>query len=312
MKVFIAESPLRAELGELPAGVQLVAEPAPDVELAIIGPADSKHLGALVAKLPGLKVLQSTWAGVDALLPHVPEEITLCTASGAHDVAVSEWVLMTLLALRRRLPEFLEYQREGRWDVALKARADSPATSSTAIEDLDGARVVILGYGSIGRAVGAKLRPFGVEVVGFARRAREGARDMAELDVWLPRAAAVIVLLPLAAETRGLIDAAFLAKLRPGTVLINAARGPLVDTGALLAELQARRLYAGLDVTDPEPLPAGHPLWKAPNLILTPHVSGATSRWLQRAYRLAGEQLRAYASGAPLRNVVERTGRLKG
>lgn len=302
MKVLVADTPYRAQLGPLPGGVELVSEPEPDVEFAVISPDLAPRLLELLAKLPGLKVLQSTQAGVDWLLPHVPAGVTVCSATGALDISVAEWVVMTLLALVRRLPVFLEFQREGHWDPELKARSFIPGLGPP-IEDLDGATVLIVGYGSIGRAVEARLRPFGAKVVGVARRPREGVYTPDALPELLPRASAVVLLLPLTDETRRIVDARFLSQLKPGAILINAGRGGVVDPDALMAELQARRIYAGLDVTDPEPLPDGHPLWSAPNLIITPHIAGATAHWLERSYRLAGDQLRRYAAGQPLINV---------
>ncbi len=163
--------------------------------------------------------------------------------------------------------------------------------------------MLILGYGAIGHAVAARLTPFGVRVVGIARQARADTQPPEALPRLLPEADAVVLLLPLTPETERTVDAAFLARMKKGALLINAGRGRLVDTAALLDALQAGRIRAALDVTDPEPLPADHPLWQAPNVLITPHIAGSTVRWQQRAYRLAGEQLRRYAAGQPLLNV---------
>jgi phosphoglycerate dehydrogenase-like enzyme len=163
--------------------------------------------------------------------------------------------------------------------------------------------VLVLGYGSIGRAVATRLAPFGVRAVGIARRAREGVEPPEALARLLPEADAVVVLLPHTPETDRLVDAAFLARMKPGAILINAARGRIVHTEALVQALHARRVRAALDVTDPEPLPPDHPLWRAPNVLITPHVAGAVARWRARAHRFAGEQIRRYAAGQPLLNV---------
>jgi len=160
-----------------------------------------------------------------------------------------------------------------------------------------------VGYGNIGRALARCLEPFGVEVVGVARRARDGARAEADLPELLPRADAVVLLVPLSDATAGMVDAAFLARMRDGALLVNAGRGPVVDTGALVAELERGRLRAVLDVTDPEPLPAGHPLWDLA-LAITPHDAGDTPDADQRAFELAAEQLARYVRGEPLHNVV--------
>jgi phosphoglycerate dehydrogenase-like enzyme len=137
-----------------------------------------------------------------------------------------------------------------------------------------------------------------------SRRAREGVAAIDSLDELLPEADIVIVIVPLTKETHGMFDAARLAKMKQGALLVNAARGPVVDTDALVAALQANRICAALDVTDPEPLPHGHPLWAAPNLFITPHVAGGSPRFLERAFTLAGQQVERYLKGEPLINVV--------
>ncbi len=171
------------------------------------------------------------------------------------------------------------------------------------IRDLDGATALIVGYGSIGRAVEKRLAPFGVTFTRVARLARDGVQTVESLPELLPKAGAVIVLFPMSEATRRLVDASFLAKMRDGAIFVNAGRGGVVDTEALRRELETRRLWAALDVTDPEPLPPDHPLWSAPNLIITPHIAGSTTRWLERAYALAGAQIRRFAAGEPLLNI---------
>jgi phosphoglycerate dehydrogenase-like enzyme len=164
--------------------------------------------------------------------------------------------------------------------------------------------VVVLGAGDIARRVAAALRVFDASVTLVARTARADVRTLADLPGLLPATRVVVVALPLTDQTRGLVDAAFLAALPAGAVVVNVARGAIVDTGALLAELERRRLSAFLDVTDPEPLPPDHPLWAAPNVLITPHVGGGTSGWQRRGYRLVREQLRRYAAGEALLNVI--------
>jgi phosphoglycerate dehydrogenase-like enzyme len=218
--------------------------------------------------------------------------VTLCDGSGIHDASVSEWVLMATLAMRRQLPEHLAAQREGTWRW------------SSGGADLEGATALILGYGSIGRATEARLAPFGVRVLRVARHARDGVHGSADLHALLPESDVVIVLLPLTEETRGFVDERFLAAMRDGALLVNAARGAVVDSMALLDALSRHRITAALDVTDPEPLPDGHPLWSAPGVIITPHVGGAVRGLFERAWRFAGQQVRRYQRGEPLRNVV--------
>jgi phosphoglycerate dehydrogenase-like enzyme len=153
--------------------------------------------------------------------------------------------------------------------------------------------------------VQGRLEPLGTKVIGVASRSRAGVRGVDELPALLPHAHAVVLLTPLTEATRGLIGAGELRAMRKGAVLVNAARGPVVDTEALVAEVMSGRLRAVLDVTDPEPLPAGHPLWTAPGVLsITPHIAGDSPLGHARAAALAGEQLARWCSGEPLENVV--------
>jgi phosphoglycerate dehydrogenase-like enzyme len=234
-----------------------------------------------------LRVVQSLSAGTDSLEPHVPPWATLCSARGARDITVAEWVVGALLGdaygqLRAARSRTWEYVR--------------PA-------ELQGKTVLVLGHGAIGQAVHARLIPFGVRVVGVASRAREGVHGADELPALLPIADAVVVLLPLTPATRGLVDADVLARMRDGALLVSAGRGPVVDSDALVAELASGRLRAVLDVTDPEPLPTGHPLWELA-LAITPHNAGDSPAADERAIALASEQLARFARGEPLENVV--------
>jgi phosphoglycerate dehydrogenase-like enzyme len=228
---------------------------------------------AYAPHIEGLRVIQAFSAGVDSIIGRVPPGVTLCDAAGVHDIAVAEWVLTVILASQRRLAEHLDGQRAGHW-------RDERLTGT----DLVDATVVILGAGSIGSAVEARLAPFGANVVRVARRARPGVHVMADLPALLPTADIVISLLPLTPETRGVVDARMLAAMPAGGLLVNASRGGIVDTEALTREVLARRLRAALDVTDPEPLPNGHPLWTAPGVIVTPHVASDVRRMDERAW----------------------------
>ncbi len=277
----------------LPASVELVAEPAPDVEMLVLAPELSDDLPALFKRLPGLRVVQSFSAGVDSLLPLIPPGVVLCSAAGVHDASVSEWVVAVILAMQRRLPEFLDLQRRAEWN----------RTASEGLNDLDGQTVLVVGYGSIGRALAARLAPFGARVVGIARRPREDAHSTEALPQLLPEADVVVNLLPLIPETEKFVGSQFLSQMKAGSLLVNAGRGRTVDTEALLDALNAGRIRAALDVTDPEPLPADHPLWRAPNVLITPHIAGSVTGWDTRAYRFAGEQIRRYAAGQPLLGV---------
>ena len=194
MRVLVAEGPLRAELGELPPDVELVAEPDADVEFVVLGVELMRRLPGLIAELPALRVVQTVFAGADMILPIAPPAVVVCTATGAHDIGVSEWVVMMILALGRRLDEFLDLQRAGHWDRNVNSLTATGPSSIGALADLDGATVLILGHGSIGRAVRARLEPFGARVVGVGRRERDALPDL------LPTADVVVVLLPLNAR----------------------------------------------------------------------------------------------------------------
>ena len=238
-----------------------------------------------LAQMPSLQVTQLLNAGFDWIAGSVPPSVTLCNAGDTHSPAVAEWVLATLLAHVRDLPFYADAAARGRWE---------PRETRT----LAGSEVVLLGYGSIGRALRAVLEPFGVTVHGIGRG------SLASLGELLPRALALVVLTPLSAATRHQVDAAVLAQLADGAIVVNAARGPVVDNEALLAELQAGRLLAALDVTEPEPLPDGHPLFTAPGCIVTPHVAGSVPTFLPRAYAFVVDQLERYARGSDLQAVV--------
>jgi phosphoglycerate dehydrogenase-like enzyme len=250
----------------------------------------ASHMPVL-AKLPKLRLIQLMSAGAENAIPYVPPGVILCNARGAHDPAVAEWIMAVILAEARQLPRFIAAQQAGAW---------RPAAS----QPLAGQTVLIVGYGSIGQAVERLLTPFGVTVERVARHARSGVSSIDDVDAALPRADIVILLVPVTPATIGLVDARFLGLMRDHALLVNAARGSIVDTAALLAELSSGRLRAALDVTDPEPLPAGHPLWSAPGLLLTPHVAGATTDAIPRALAIVKDQLARYAAGEPLRDVV--------
>lgn len=297
MKLWIPDVAGREAIGELPEGVELGLIPGdgdlPDVMLdAEFLVPRGRGLGEMLAQMRSLRVIQTLSAGVDWLLPMVPTGVTLCDAAGTRDIAVAEWVIASILSCTRTFPELRDAQRRHEW-----AWRQS--------DELSGRTVMILGYGEIGRAVEARLAPFGVELIRVARHRHDGVHPVRELGALLPLADVVVVLLPLTAETTGLLDADALARLRPGALLVNAARGPIVDATALLDLLRAGRIRAALDVTDPEPLPAEDPLWEAPGTLITPHYAGATPQGERRAFAHVGGQVRRYMRGEPLANIVE-------
>jgi len=206
-------------------------------------------------------VIQSLSAGVDWLLPKVPPGVVVCRAVGVHDSPVSEWVVAVILATRRRLLEFWDLQHRGEWNRDIAEAGDG---WHHPIDDLEGATVLVVGLGSIGRAVAARLAPFGAHVIGVARHPRDDARSADELPRLLPEADVVVNLLPLTSETERFVNAAFLERMKQGSLFVNAGRGKTVDTDALLAALTSGRIHAALDVTDPEPLPADHPCGTRP------------------------------------------------
>ncbi len=246
---------------------------------------------ALIPRMSSLRLVQTMTAGVEHVRPHVPEGVLLCNGRGIHDTSTAELAMTLMLASLRGVPGFVRAQLAGVWAHGTRlSLADST--------------VLIVGYGAIGEALERRLAGFEVEVVRVARIARDGVHGYDELPALLPEADVVVLVVPLTDLTRGLVDAAFLARMRDGALLVNVARGAVVDTDALVAELRAGRLCAALDVTDPEPLPHGHPLWGCPNLLVTPHVGGASTAMEPRAHRLVRDQLARFAAGEPLANVM--------
>ena len=253
---------------------------------------------AAMASMHRLEVVQTLTAGVDDVWEHLPDDVVLCNARGVHDASTAELVVGLAIAALRGFPDFVRGQDVGEWrDRHHVALADK--------------RVLLVGYGSVGAAVDRRLAGFEVEVTRVARSARPGSdpevHGFGDLAGLLPYADVVVLTVPLTSGTRGMVDAAFLAALHDGALLVNAARGPVVVTDALLAECASGRLLAALDVTDPEPLPPEHPLWRLPNVLISPHVGGNTSAFLPRASRLVTEQLRRYAAGEPLDHVMKPT-----
>lgn len=253
--------------------------------------------------MTGVRVVQTLTAGIEHMLPAVPRlpaGAQLCNARGLHDASTAELALTLTLAALRDVPGFVRSQDAGEWNQGFRS----------ALADKS---VLIVGYGSIGSAIEDRLTPFEcARVARIARTARDTVRGpvlpLAELPALLPDADVVILATPLTEDTRGLVGADFLARMKDGALLVNIARGAIVDTKALLAELESGRLRAALDVTDPEPLPAAHPLWHAPGVLITPHVGGPSTAFLPRAKRLLRDQLRLFRAGEPLKNIITTAG----
>jgi phosphoglycerate dehydrogenase-like enzyme len=301
--IWIADQAGYELMGEIPTGAQISVLPRADApppgdpaEVAFWVPPleTTADTVALAKRMTGLKVVQLLSAGADAWIGHLPPTVTLCDGKGVHTPSVAEWVVGAILVSLHRFDYLARAQTGHR-----SAHAEVGLT-----EELMGKRVLIVGAGSIGEATAARLAPFGVEITYAARTARNGVHGVDELPRLLPRADIVVLLVPLTPQTRGLVNAEFLAAMPNGALLVNAARGPVADTAALTKEFSSGRINGALDVSDPEPLPADHPLWDLPNVVITPHVAGATQGVLGRGYRLVGEQVRRFASGETLANRV--------
>lgn len=298
MEVWLPDNPARASLGELPEAVEINLVPRhgalpQEIEAVefLVPPYGSRRVIEALPRLSALRVVQVNSAGVDWIAPSVPEGVALCSARGTRDAPVAEWVVGAILDSYKGFARLRRQQERAQWKPLMP-------------RELAGSKALIVGYGSIGRAVEDRLRPFGVEVTGVASRRRGDAHGVDAIDKLLPDADIVIVLLPATPETAGLIDKQRLARLKTGALLVNAGRGTVVDMEALRAELESGRLEAALDVTDPEPLPPESPLWRLPNALLTPHIAGDSPAADQRVYELIGDQIRRHLEGRPLLNVV--------
>jgi len=278
----------------------IVAEPPRRDEIELVVPpyiGDREPLRRL-AMLPSLRAVQLLTAGYDDVLPLLPPGVTLANAAGVHDASTAELAVGLALAVLRGVPDMVRAQDRARW-VPLSGR---PALADK--------RVLILGYGSIGRAVARRLTGFEVTLTAVASQARAGddlvprVHGIDELPGLLPHHDVVVVIVPLSPATTGLVDRDFLAAMPDGALLVNVARGKVVDTDALVEATAIGRIMAALDVTDPEPLPDDHPLWRSPGVLVSPHVGGDTSAFAPRAVALVREQLTSLLRGEPLRNVV--------
>lgn len=245
----------------------------------------------LIGSLPNLKLVQLMTAGAEVWVGKVPDGVTLTTSSGAHGGSTAEWAVGALLAVLHEFPGFVADQQAGHWN---RHRTD----------ELAGKRVLVIGAGDLGHNAQRRLTAFDATVTLAGRTARDGVVGIDQVPQLLPDQDVVILMIPLTDASKGLVDKDFLARMPDNAVLVNAARGQIVDTDALLAELNAKRLRAAIDVTDPEPLPDGHPLWSAPNLFITPHIAGAVPGAAARVLDVVLDNLARFADGRELRNVV--------
>jgi phosphoglycerate dehydrogenase-like enzyme len=244
-----------------------------------------------ILRMPNLQVVQLPYAGYESALEFARPGLTICNASGVHDDSTAELAVGLTIASLRGFPEFARNQVRGAWVRSFH-------------KSLSDCRVGIVGFGSVGQRIKENLSGFAVEVIPFTRSGANDSRRMSELDAELPHLDVVILAMPLNDESRGLFDAKRLALMKDGALLVNVARGQIVVTDALVGELNSGRILAALDVTDPEPLPDGHPLWKAKGLLISPHVGGDSTAFEPRFRKLLQEQFQRLAEGEKLTNIV--------
>ncbi|MET0735804.1 MAG: 2-hydroxyacid dehydrogenase [Microbacterium sp.] len=291
---------LADDLGVLPSGVDLVVwpmdGPAPRDRFDIVVP-PYMSMARMLARLEGLDVglVQSQSIGYEGVDELLPDGLRFANASSVHETSTAELALALTLAAQRRIPTFVRAQDEGRW-------------ASEFAESLADRRVLVLGFGGVGKAVASRLAPFETVVTAVASRARveDGIpiHGGDELDSLLPEAEIVILTLPGGEATRHLVDDAFLSALPDDALVVNVGRGSLIDTDALVDHVRRGRIRAALDVTDPEPLPADHPLWTLPGVLIAPHVGGASSAMRPRIAKLVKTQIERMVAGEEPLNVV--------
>lgn len=284
-------------------GVELVtwdvdaAPPRDDLEIVVVPPVRAPFITRL-GELPALRAVILSTAGYDHAVRFLPPGVTLSNAVGVHDTATAEMALTLMLAAQRDLPRVIRAQDQGTW-LELEERG--------ALADQ---RVLVVGYGGIGRALTRRLLACETTVTAVASRPRDGddlvdtVHGVDDLPGLLPQHDIVVLAVPLNDATRGMVGAEQLALLPDHALLVNVGRGPLVDTDALLAECTAGRLRAALDVTDPEPLPQGHPLWRAEGVLISPHIAGGTSVFPARQARFVQHQIEHFRRTGQLDHIV--------
>jgi phosphoglycerate dehydrogenase-like enzyme len=294
--VLVPDEPGEAALAGI-EGLEVVRYDSVDVlperaEVLVPGFLVESDPEAVVSRLPRLKLIQLLTAGAENWIGRVPAHVTLSTARGAHGGSTAEWALAALLAVYRELIQFERERVTRMWD-------------RRPTETLIDKKVLVIGAGDLGMQLRRRLDACDARTTLVGFRARDGVHGIDEAPSLLGEHDAVVVMVPLTPATTGMVDATFLSSMRDGAVLVNAARGKVVDTSALVAELESGRLRAALDVTEPEPPPADHPLWTVPNLLLTPHVAASVEGYQSRAYAVVAAEIARFAAGEPLRNVVQ-------
>ena len=245
-----------------------------------------------VRSMTNLQVLQVPNAGYESAIPYMREGIILCNARGVHNASTAELAIGLAIAMKRGFPDFIRAQDQSEW-------------SHERMGSLSDSRIGIIGAGSIGQTLVSYLAPFEVEITTFSRSGDNSSLTMDQLDSRLPDLDLIILILPLNEASQHLFDSRRLALMKDGAILINVARGKIIDTDALVAELRTGRISAALDVTDPEPLPSDHPLWKLKNVMITPHVGGDSAAFESRGRRFIEQQLQRIADGSKLVNVID-------
>ena len=306
-------------LSVMPDGIELIPledglDRSVEIDVWIPDPYSTRAL-RVWPHLRGVRLVLSMMAGTEWIPGAVGPHVTICNARGAHNTCTAEWTLMVILSMLKYLPLYIDIQRSGDWRRRSEASRhyqqlthdQRPYHPPVKLEELTGKTVLLVGHGSIGKDIESLLEPFRVEIIRVARNARTHplVHAVSQLDGLLPHADVIVLILPLTAESKGLLGPYQFALMRQGALLVNAARGGIVQTDALVDALNSGRIRAALDVTDPEPLPVDHPLWRCPNLLITPHIGGSSPQFDARALKVAADELRRYMNGEPLKNVVQ-------
>ena len=284
----------------MPQGWKLVSTPIDTLsksELSEITIYVPKYMGGEKALEPtsamqNLKFIQLLLAGYEDAIPFMRDDLTLCNARGVHDFSTSELAVSLILAHYKNHREFAHSQSQGSWN--------HKTTGSTY-----GKEIAIIGAGSVAQRLKSMLAPFECKVTMFGQSARDGVEAISTVQATVEKFDCVVLLVPLTASTQNLVDAAFLKAMKDGALLVNVARGPVVNTDALCAELASKRLYAALDVTDPEPLTKGHPLWSYENCTVIPHVGGDSTAFEPQARAFLAEQFQRIAQGKQPINIID-------
>jgi phosphoglycerate dehydrogenase-like enzyme len=301
--ISVPTGPLRAALGDLAMLVEIIdwdmtgRAPLNAIDI-VVPPYLAMNAGLANLSSVATRLVQSQSIGFDGVQELLPASIVFANAASVHETSTAELTIALILASQRGIPDFVRAAHEGRW-----ARAWYPSLADST--------VLLVGYGGVGRAIESRLQGFETTVIRVARSERTDERGtihaLASLLQLLPFADVVVVGVPLDESTTGLVDDAFLSRMKDNSLFVNISRGPVADTDALVKHASARRLRLALDVTDPEPLPSDHQLFSLPNVLISPHVGGATPAMLPRMARLLSWQIERMRSGEEPLNVVLRT-----